>query len=419
LKNPVANKQQRQFWVILTIVFLGFTGISIPYLIFPPLFLHPACSFLPASWSESSRAIFLGITLAAYPLGQFIGFPILGALSDEYGRKRLLFWTLLTTAVCNLFTGFAIRSHHLGLLVISRFIAGVMEGNIAIARAMAADIKTIAKHKTFGNINAAGSIAYIIGPFLGGLLTDQNLLEGLTASTPFFLIFLLFLFLAGLCICMLEKEEGKTASITVKSLLEKMQLMKRIARLCANKRLRFFLIVSTCFTLATDIFYEFGPVYLTVKWMFGPAQLIFYNGALCLGLAIGNGFLPTFISARISDKLSIIGAASGFALFLIGMAFVSSKLWMMALFGFSGLVIGVISTLITVKISDSVSDAIQGEVLGTQMSLRVLGDGIICLLGGVLLMLSSKVILLVAAALAILAALYYGVLSGKRGSLLG
>src|SRR5476651_1246308 len=115
------KKQRRKFWLILMIVFLGFIGISMPYLIFPALFLNPDYSILPASWSPPSHALFLGITLAAYPLGQFIGSPILGALSDEYGRKQLLSVSLLITAVCYLFTGFAIEWKHLGLLIASRF----------------------------------------------------------------------------------------------------------------------------------------------------------------------------------------------------------------------------------------------------------------------------------------------------------
>lgn len=79
----------------------------------------------------------------------------------------------------------------------------------------------------------------------------------------------------------------------------------------------------------------------------------------------------------------------------------------MLLFALSGLAIGLAITLITVKISDSVSDAIQGEVMGVQVSLRVLGDAIICLLGGVSLLLSSKLILLVAAGMSICAMLYF------------
>ena len=109
------TKQKRQFWVMLTISFCFFR-ISDAVLYFPVL-LNPAIAILPTDWSESSHAIFLGITLAAYPLGQFIGSPILGALSDDYGRKQVLAGSLLISAICNLVTGIAIDWHFLGLLI--------------------------------------------------------------------------------------------------------------------------------------------------------------------------------------------------------------------------------------------------------------------------------------------------------------
>src|SRR5579863_9049941 len=116
--------QKGQLWVILAIVFLGFMGVSIPYLIFPALFLNPEYSILPVGTSEAHRALFLGITLAVYPLAQFVGAPILGALSDDYGRKPLLSGSLFLTALGNLLTAVAITGQHLGLLIVSRLIAG-------------------------------------------------------------------------------------------------------------------------------------------------------------------------------------------------------------------------------------------------------------------------------------------------------
>ena len=167
------------------------------------------------------------------------------------------------------------------------------------------------------------------------------------------------------------------------------------------------MIVSTCFTLAVDIFYEFGPVYLTIKWMLTPSQLIFYNGILCLGLAIGNGWLPVFISSRAPSRLSIISAIGAFSILLIGIIFTDSNFFMLTWFALCGLAIGLTVTLLTVKISNSVSDSVQGEVMGTQLSLRVLGDGIISLFGGILLILSPKIILVVAAGISLVAMIYY------------
>ena len=275
---PEQKKQKRQFLVILLIVFLGFLGISMPYLIFPALFLNPAYSILPASWGTTSHAIFLGITLAAYPLGQFIGSPILGALSDDYGRKKLLAGSLVLSGIFNLITGFAIAGHYLALLIISRFLAGLMEGNIAIARAMGADLKSLSKHTTFGRINAVTSIAYLIGPLMGGLMTDKELFEGLSTSTPFYVICVLFFALAGLSALVLEKK-AVTAPVEKRTVMQRINIFKRMSLLFANKQLQFLMIASTTFTLAVDIFYEFAPVYLTIKWTLVPAQLIYYNAA--------------------------------------------------------------------------------------------------------------------------------------------
>ena len=403
---PTQKRHAKQFLVILFIVFVGFLGISMPYLIFPALFLNPDYTILPSHWEESTRAILLGITLAAYPFGQFIGSPILGSLSDDYGRKPLMSGSLFIAALCNLLTGFATEWQHLGFLIFSRFVAGIMEGNIAIARGMAADMTTISKHESFGKINAVISIAFLLGPLVGGILTDKNLWGGLTISFPFYFICCLFFVLSVVAALILE---GTTIdpSKNAKTFLQRINLSKRLSELFLNRRLKFLLITSTCFTLAADIFYEFGPVYLTIKWNLGPSQMIMFNAALCAGLAIGNGFLPKFFSTRFSKRFGIVCSTAGLAIFLIGIISVNSAYLIFLLFGLAGLMIGIAVTLLTVKISNSVSDDIQGEVMGVQLALRVLGDAIICLFGGLLLLVSSKLIIVFAAFTSLAACGYY------------
>lgn len=408
----MASKQQsRRVWVLVFIVFIGFIGISMPYLIFPALFLNPAYSILPLDTDATGKALFLGLTLAAYPLGQFIGSPVLGALSDDYGRKRLLTASLVVSAICSLFTGIAIAWKQLALLIASRFGAGLMEGNIAIARAMAADMKEMSKHETIGKVNASVSIAYLLGPLIGGVLSDGEVWQALTASTPFYCICVLFLGCAALSARVLE-ETAVTAPNLVQTFWQRINFLKRMLILFANKQLQFLMIVCTTFTLAVDIFYEFAPVYLTVKWTLGPAKLAFYNAVLCLTLGVGNGWLAGFFASRISSRLSIASALGGFALFLLGIVLAQSTILMFVLFALSGFAIGFTITTLTVKISDAVSDTIQGEVMGVQLSLRVLGDGLICLFGSALLLMSPTVILVVASALCLFITLYYALRQG-------
>ena len=394
-----------QFRVLVLIVFSGFIGISIPYLIFPALFLNPDYSIMPVEATLSTRAIFLGITLAAYPLGQFFGSPVLGSFSDDYGRKGTITISLLVAAVCYLITGLAIHWRDLELLVISRFAAGLMEGNIAVARAMAADFTSIPKASAFGKINASASIAYLIGPFIGGLSSDKNLWSGLSLMTPFYGICILFFALAAVSHFVLNPSvERKSEKV---SFLTRLNLMKRLNTLFSNRALRFLLIVSTAFTLAVDIFYEFGPVFLTMKWGLGPSELMYYNGILCIALGTGNGWLSTLPASMHMKRRAILFSIGGFALLLLGMISTNTQMIMLTLFGISGLLIGMACTIMTVKISDSVSSQVQGEVMGVQLSLRVLGDAMICLFGGAMLLLSSHVILIAAAILSLLTMAFY------------
>ncbi len=409
------TKEKQQFWIILTIVFLGFVGISIPYLIFPPLFLNPDYPLLPIHWSASNRAFFLGIALAVYPFGQFIGAPLLGSLSDQYGRKHLLTGSLFVNALSTVFTAIAIAKQQLGLLIISRFISGVMEGNISIARAMAIDLKSLSKNVTLGHISAVTSCAYLIGPFFGGILASFSI------SIPFYCMSGFFIILTSLSAFVLKQSRAPLASC--KSFSQQVNFIKKIRVLLANKQLKFLILASTFFTLAVDMFYEFGPVYLTLKWRLVPSQLIFYNAALCIGLAIGHSFLPSFLADKISIRSSILYSIGIFTLFLIGIILTESTVVMMTLCGLIGLVIGLAVTALTVIISDTASEQIQGEVMGTQQALRVLCDALICLCGGILLIFSVKMILIIAAILSLSTLVYYSrsriegqTISTKEGS---
>lgn len=392
---------KRQLATILTIVFLGFLGLSMPYLIFPVLFLNPSYSFLPP---DASAALYLGVTLAAYPLGQFLGSPVLGALSDDYGRKSLLASSLVVAAFANLLSAFALGWRHIWLLIFSRFLAGLMEGNLAIARAMAADIKTISRHETFGKINAVASMAYLFGPLLGGLLSDSELNSHFSLATPFYCIFVVNIALAFLSMAVLVERSSDSPH---RNLWVRLNILKRLRVLFRNRYLKFLMIVSTLQTLAVDIFYEFGPVFLTTKWLLGPSGLVVYNSVLCLALALGSGWFMRMLTKHFASEAIMVVSTAAMTLLLVAIVYTDGTTAMLLWFILIGFAIALCTTLLTVLISDSVSDAIQGEVMGVQMSLRVLGDAVICLLGGVLLLISPGVILLAAATISAIATLYY------------
>ncbi len=137
-------------FVIVLIDLLGLT-IIIPLM---PLY---AASF-------GANAFVIGALGAAYPIMQFIAAPILGRLSDRYGRRPVLLISQIGTMVGFLLLGFA---NSLILLFISRIIDGISGANIATAQAVITD-NTTEKNRTqgLGLIGAAFGLGFIIGPVI-------------------------------------------------------------------------------------------------------------------------------------------------------------------------------------------------------------------------------------------------------------
>jgi len=109
-----------------------------------------------------------GLVLSAYPLMQVIAAPILGRMSDVFGRKPILLLSIGGTAIALIVLGFASA---LWMLVASRMIDGITGGNISVAQAYMTDITSAEdRGKAFGLIGAAFGLGFIIGPVTGGLL---------------------------------------------------------------------------------------------------------------------------------------------------------------------------------------------------------------------------------------------------------
>jgi MFS family permease len=84
---------------LYVVVFVGFLGYSLMLATFTPTILRNDNGMLPATSSLTERSLVLGVLLALYPLGQFLGSPVLGALSDRYGRRPILIASLSSTTV--------------------------------------------------------------------------------------------------------------------------------------------------------------------------------------------------------------------------------------------------------------------------------------------------------------------------------
>lgn len=111
-----------------------------------------------------------GWLMFSYAAMQFIAAPVLGGLSDKFGRRPVLLFSLLGLGIDYVFQALAPA---LGWLFLGRLIAGVFGGSFTTATAYIADISTPGKRsQNFGLIGTAFGIGFIIGPVLGGVVGD-------------------------------------------------------------------------------------------------------------------------------------------------------------------------------------------------------------------------------------------------------
>src|ERR1044072_8467330 len=155
--------------VIFITVFIDLVGFGIVIPVLP--FYVEGTRF-----NATPRAV--GLLFASYSVMQLIFTPILGRLSDRYGRRPVLFISLIGTGLGFLILGLA---RNLWMLFAGRILDGITGGNISTAQAYIADVtRPEERARGMGMVGAAFGLGFIFGPAIGGILSRWGI------STPFF-----------------------------------------------------------------------------------------------------------------------------------------------------------------------------------------------------------------------------------------
>ena len=125
----------------------------------------------------------IGLLFSAYPMCQLVAGPILGRLSDRYGRRPLLIFSQAGTALSFLILGL---SRDFWVMLLARMLDGASGGNILVAQAYVADV-TKPEHRArgMGLIGMAFGLGFVLGPLLGGLLLSLPVAEDWRLRLPF------------------------------------------------------------------------------------------------------------------------------------------------------------------------------------------------------------------------------------------
>ena len=125
----------------------------------------------------------IGLLFSAYPLCQLIAGPILGRMSDRYGRRPILIFSQAGTALSFLILGL---SRNFTVMLLARMLDGASGGNILVAQAYVADVTTPEnRSRGMGLIGMAFGLGFVLGPLLGGVLVSLPIAEDWRLRLPF------------------------------------------------------------------------------------------------------------------------------------------------------------------------------------------------------------------------------------------
>ena len=162
---PAGDRKAAMPFIMLTVLIdMAAIGLIVPVL--PSI----VGSF---TGSQSDQALWYGVVSTAFGFANFFGAPVLGALSDKYGRRPVLLLGFCGLGVTFFATALATA---LWMLIVARLIGGAMQANAAVCNAYVADITPPElRAKRFGMLGAMFGVGFIIGPVMGGLLGAVNL----------------------------------------------------------------------------------------------------------------------------------------------------------------------------------------------------------------------------------------------------
>lgn len=128
------------------VILFAYIGFALPLPILPGMFLDPESTILPGS-SIHTQMILLGLVMASFPIGQFFGSPLLGRLSDRFGRKRVILWSLTGTTLGYMVTALTVSKGSVLGMFLGLALCGFCEGNVTIAQSVVADLTEKEEHR--------------------------------------------------------------------------------------------------------------------------------------------------------------------------------------------------------------------------------------------------------------------------------
>jgi DHA1 family tetracycline resistance protein-like MFS transporter len=375
------NKRLFNIFIIVFIDLLGF-GLILPLL---PFYAE----------QYGATPLIVGLLAASYAAAQFIGAPLLGRLSDRFGRRPLLLVSIFGTFLGFIIFGLAeplggklagwinspLNTIILVILFISRTLDGFTGGNISVAQAYITDVTTVENRaRGLGLIGAAFGLGFVVGPAMGGYLSGFGFAVPAYAAAGLSAINLLMVTLWLPESLSKDKrvqpgEKSQRTSVSLKALIEALRRPK------VGPILSISFFYGLAFALFTTMFSLFAQYRLSLD----ARQTGFVLAYVGLLIALVQGVGVGLIANRFPERWIIFTTTTIMAASLAVWAYTPNVPVLLVILVPLALASGILNTILRSSLTKVVETEEVGGILGLSTSLESATRVIAPSLGGVLL----------------------------------
>jgi DHA1 family tetracycline resistance protein-like MFS transporter len=376
------SKQKYTVLALFVTILVDAIGWGVAFPVLAPIILSNTTGLLSPDVSIATRNFLYEFSLGIYCLFMFLMVPILGSLSDKYGRKKILIISMLGNFLGFLISGIAIACNSLVWILIGRAIAGATAGSFPIAQAAVMDISEndAQKASRLGMVVLANVSGFAVGPVIGGFFMDPAIFSHISYQLPFFVSCATAL--CGALLLWLGFKETFHGNRNLK--IHPMASFINIYNAFTMKATAALCVVLLCFIFGWGMFFSTIPVLLTerLNWL-GSSIGYFITYIAVLFAVIVMVIMPKVMSRFPIPKVVLIALCSMLIGSLLFPTVHNSIIpWFVILF-----VMAVPFTYVgtVTLLSMQVDSQKQGEIMGVTGSIFALAFGVGPILVGSLL----------------------------------
>ncbi|NDD58304.1 MAG: MFS transporter [Chlamydiae bacterium] len=355
-----------KFLPLLFTVFIDTLGFGLVMPMLGPLILE-ASAMMSSEISQEMRGWSYSLLIAFFCLGQFFGSPILGAISDRIGRKKIIVSTIILALFSYLIGIFSLLKANIFLFFLSRLLAGVAAGNYPIAQSYIADeTKEEDKVKNFGLLGMSWGLGFILGPWIGGKCSVFFGSGNTSWTGPFILAGSLCVINLSMVVIFVRESVFAPNRKKISFFAGCQDLVKAFT----HPNLKKIFLVMFLFCFGWGFFNEFTPIFLMDRLSFHVEDIGNFFACVGLWVAICQGYLIRPFAKRFSSQNLMMFSFLIFSILLAILCFIKNSFQLYFLLPFLAFFESAIYPSAASLISNISSKENQGEVLGVYNSVQ-------------------------------------------------